>query len=343
MSAPALFDLVVTARNPESRDVVSLVLAAPDGGVLPAFTAGQHLVLRLDLPARPLATYTISSAPQERRHYRISVKREAGGKGGSCWLHDDAPLGTTLQAHAPRGSFVVADPAKPLLFLTGGIGITPALSMLQDHLTKPQQRPVMFIHACNSPAETSFAAILADIAAAHPQVKIILTHAQDGQTRAHRAGEIGLAQGFVTRELLQQHLPLDDYDSYLCGPPAFMAAMRDLLRDLGRPDASIRQESFGTAPAAVPLVQAARSEAPLVRFAASAISAPWQDCDTLLDFAEAQGLAPDFSCRAGVCGSCSCALQAGAVDYVIDPLEPPEEGHVLLCCAKPRGDIVLAL
>ena len=79
-------------------------------------------------------------------------------------------------------------------------------------------------------------------------------------------------------------------------------------------------------------------------FRKSGRSAHWQPgCESLLAFAEEQGLQPDFSCRAGVCGSCRTALVSGAVDYFEDPLDDPGAGQVLLCCSRPRGPVVLDL
>jgi ferredoxin len=81
-----------------------------------------------------------------------------------------------------------------------------------------------------------------------------------------------------------------------------------------------------------------------VLFSASGRSADWRpDSGSLLDMAESCGLAPAFSCRAGVCGSCVCDLVAGEVDYLDDPLEDPGPGRVLPCCARPRSDVTLSL
>ncbi len=79
-----------------------------------------------------------------------------------------------------------------------------------------------------------------------------------------------------------------------------------------------------------------------VTFAFSKKAVAWDDKHaSLLDLAEAHGLKPDFSCRAGICRTCQCELISGKLTYVTEPLDPPEEGMALICCSKPDGDVTL--
>lgn len=81
-----------------------------------------------------------------------------------------------------------------------------------------------------------------------------------------------------------------------------------------------------------------------VEFRRSGVRLRWAaDSHSLLDLAEAAGLEPDFSCRAGVCGTCSTRLLSGEVEYFDDPLDDPPDGEILLCCSRPRGPVVLDL
>ena len=83
---------------------------------------------------------------------------------------------------------------------------------------------------------------------------------------------------------------------------------------------------------------------PLLHFLKSGLELPWDpQWGSLLDFAEENGVLPNYSCRAGTCDSCKTALSAGSINYTIEPMERPEEGHVLLCCAEPETDISLDL
>lgn len=341
-AARGSLDLVVAERHRESRNVVSLTLRAVDGGLLPAFSAGQHLPIWLGLPGRNIATYTLSSPDHDLGQYRISVKLEPDGQGGSRHLHQ-AAIGTVFRASAPRGAFVLAPAPNPVVLLTGGIGITPALAMLH-RLARDGHREVYFLHACNDSDEHSFAAEITAVAAASPLIRVFHAYANgvDADLKAGRCNHLGL----IDRNVLRRLLPLDDYHVYLCGPPGFMAAQIATLRSLGVAESSIRTEVFSAPRHAAPMMAApgAATEGPVVNFAKSGKVAAWAAAmPSLLDFAEAQGLAPEFSCRAGVCGTCACRLIEGEVDYDTEPLDPPVSGEILLCCARPRGQITLDL
>lgn len=344
-------ELEVVERVEESHNVVSLVLQPADKTHVAPFQAGQHLVLRLaDVPQRPIATYTISSAPHDRRGYRISVKLDAAGQGGSRYVHQIAKVGTRLRVSGPRGSFVLAQNDRPVILLTGGIGITPALSMLHD-LAQGPARPVYFIHACNDRNDHCFQDELRRITRDRPWIRVFTAYASGTAEDVAQ----GLCQhlGLLDRKTLRGVLPLDNYQVYMCGPTGFMDAMRRTLTDLGLQDHDIRQESFGSAlpassaktPPADPIAGAQTATAPgiKVRFGRADLDATWDGGANLLDFAEAQGLSPDFSCRAGVCGSCQCTLLHGEIEYDEEPLDPLPEGTILLCCARPKGPIELDL
>lgn len=340
--------LEVVDRVRESEHVVSLVLKPVDADAWIPFSAGQHLPIRLGLPKRPVATYTISSSPADEGIYRISVKREANGLGGSGYLHDHAAIGTVLRAARPRGTFHLTDDVQSVVLLTGGIGVTPAVSMLKE-LAKRHDVPVYFVHAVRNRKEHSFRREISEIVAAATNISTFVSYDE--------AGEDDLANGYcnqvgpIDRECLKRLLPLDRHTVYLCGPNGFMTAMRNALLSLGVPATSIHQESFGGAPAvAAPRVVDTSSDEPAamagtsVRFARSGIEVTWlKESCSLLELAEENGISPDFSCRAGICGSCACQLLSGQIEYGEEPLEPLPEGKILLCCARPVGAISLDL
>lgn len=338
--------LEVAARQVESADVVSLWLKVVEGRFHP-FVAGQHLPLRLGLPGRALATYTIASDPADQRGYRISVKRAPGGKGGSAFLHDQAPIGQRIPAEPPRGRFTLADDDRPVLLLTGGIGITPALAMLPV-LARQPTRPVYFVHACRDLADHGFGAEIAAQIAQAPHIRAVTAFAEGGPDDLAQ----GLCQkiGWIDRAWLRALLPQDAYHAYLCGPEGFLQAMRAALTSLGLAPEAIHQESFGGAPAPnpapnpVPGPVPGPAKAPMVHFVKSQIRVAWDGShESLLDLAEAQGLRPDFECRAGLCGSCLCTRISGEVTHSEDLIDSPPAGKIYLCCAIPKADLELDL
>jgi hypothetical protein len=146
--------------------------------------------------------------------------------------------------------------------------------------------------------------------------------------------------------LLKELLPFDDYAFYLCGPPPFLESLYDGLKDLNVADERIHYEFFGPGAtllreepgATVGLAEDLQDRPPIaVRFARSETDATWDPSKgTLLDLAESAGLRPAYSCRSGICQTCSAAIISGDVDYLEQPMASPEEGEALICCSYPR-------
>ncbi len=156
--------------------------------------------------------------------------------------------------------------------------------------------------------------------------------------------------GRVDREVLRDLDLPRDATYYLCGPGAFMDAVATALTDLGVEPARVLREAFGsTAPqgaAAQPAHQpdGAGGDGPTVTLLRSRLTTRWSDrFGSLLELAEACGAPVPWACRTGVCHRCESGLVAGAVRYASDPLDPPPQGSVLVCCARPASDVVLDL
>jgi nitric oxide dioxygenase len=230
----------VARREDESEVITSFYLEPTDGGPLLAFSPGQYLTLVLNIDGEPLRrNYSLSDAPG-KPWYRISVKREEGGR-ASNWLHEAAAVGTLVQAQAPCGDFVLqpeGERARPLVLVTGGVGITPAMSMLES--VAHTGRAVHFIHAARHGGAHAFRSRVDALAAQHANVKPLYVY------DAPRDADRPHATGFVTRELLAQQLPADrDVDLYLLGPKPFMKAVYANGLALGVPKQQLRYEFFG--------------------------------------------------------------------------------------------------
>lgn len=331
----------------ESSVIRSFYLEPTDGSPLFSFEAGQFLTIRVTPEGNgpQVRTYTLSSAPGDPT-YRISVKREPGGI-VSNHLHDSLHVGDTIETKAPKGSFFIdALEKRPAVLIAGGVGITPMMAMtrhvLNETVRKRYTRPLTVFHAAHDTEQRAFTeafrAAEAETGAKIHYVSII------GNPAGHETlGTDFDATGHINADILRQHLALDDYDFYLCGPPSFMQGVYDSLRGLSVRDARIYAEAFGPAAltrtadeGATPDVPEAEAELAVVKFEASGFEQSWEKGDgTLLETAEAHGLTPDFSCRAGSCGSCAVKKLSGEVAYRTPPTADIAKGEVLICCSVP--------
>ncbi len=230
--------LRVIRKERESELITSFYLAPVDGQTLLAFRPGQYLTLALELDGMTVRrNYSLSDAPG-KPWYRISVKREAGGR-VSNWLHDHVEVGAVVQAQAPAGEFTLDEAAKrPLLLVTGGVGITPAMAMLEAAASSG--RPIRFVHAARNGDVHAFRGRVDELARAHANVEAFYVYDEP------RAGDKPHAVGRIDQALLARQLPADrDVDLYLLGPRPFMQSVYASSLALGVPPAQLRHEFFG--------------------------------------------------------------------------------------------------
>ncbi|AXA26722.1 NO-inducible flavohemoprotein [Pseudomonas putida] len=234
-------DFRVVRREQESSEIVSFYFAPIDGKPVLKAEPGQYIGLQLFIDgAEQRRNYSLS-ALCDGEQYRISVKREAGGK-VSNHLHDQLQVGDTLKLFPPSGDFTLAPGDKPLVLISGGVGITPTLAMLEAALKT--ERPVHFIHCARNGSVHAFRDWIDSLAAQHPQLQRFYCYAEDDGSRDANA------VGLLTQDLLAEWLPrARDVDAYFLGPKGFMAAIRRHLKALGVPDAQSRYEFFGPAAA----------------------------------------------------------------------------------------------
>lgn len=230
---------VLARREVESEEIVSLYLAPEDGGALPSFVPGQYLGLRLSVDGEEVRRNYSLSAPADGRQFRISVKREAGGK-VSNFLHDRLQVGDALEVFPPAGDFVLQASERPLLLIGAGVGVTPLMAMLEA--AKDSGRAIRFVHCARHAGVRAFGERLAELAAAHPHIDYRVCYSDP------RAGDTCDAEGLLTRERLADWLP-EDAEVYFLGPKPFMAQVKRDLAALGVPEARVRYEFFGPAAA----------------------------------------------------------------------------------------------
>ena len=354
-AAPGFRPLAVTAIDRESADVLSLTLRSPNGQPLPTALPGQYAVLRLQRAAGgpPLIRSYSLSGPASTERYRISVKIEPNGAAGA-YLHEHVRVGDALDVSSPRGSFILEPGERPVVLLSAGIGATPVLAMLHALAAVRSTRPVLWLHGARDREHHPFAAEARGLARALPQGRSYVCYSRPGP--GDRMGEDFDTTGHLSRSVFDEvHLPREA-DVYLCGPAYFMEAMKETLATVGVARERIHVEIFNGGESMTPGVVGGATRAPhlprdsvgagaQVSFARSGVAPRWNPSAyrSILELAEACDIPVRWSCRTGVCHNCESGLISGAVAYEPDPLDPPADGNLLICCSRPQGDVVIDL
>ena len=351
---PGFRRLTVTAIERESDSVISIRLEEPDGAPVPPARPGQYLTLRLapdDQPRSVLRNYSLSGPP-EGGYYRITVKYESAGT-ASGYLHTHLRVGDELDIAAPRGTFILDATDAPVLLISAGIGATPVLAMLHALAAEHTEREIWWLQGARSGRDHSFAAEAGALLASLRNVRRRVYYSRPGPEDVE--GRDFDSVGRLTPSLLAELEPPRGAEAYLCGPIPFMDEISAGLAAMGIDASRIHTEPFGPAPGLTPGIAAAPARTPhppagrpgtgpTIEFARSNLAVPWSgDYPSLLELAEACDVPVRWSCRTGVCHNCESTLIAGDVEYSPDPVEPPADGSVLICCSQPRDDVVLDL
>ncbi|PFH20421.1 ferredoxin-NADP reductase [Burkholderia sp. JKS000303] len=307
------------------------------------FEAGQYVTLSVDTGSETLyRCYTISSAPDAHGNatFEITVKRSPDGA-VSTWLHDRLAVGDRLQVSRPAGDFVLpTDPAEPLLFVAGGVGITPLISMARAVHARGGGANIQFLQFVRTPGDILFHDELSRMARASCGITPHFYTSDEASAE--------FSSGMLSREVLDRATP--DWTSrrvLCCGPDAFMSVMRTLFLEHGGADSRFHQERFQLpeqTPAHVPdTLRIAR-----LSLSRSLLALDCPPGTAILDALHALPNGPRVpnACRSGVCGTCKLRKLDGRVemhhnggitDHEID------EGYILPCCSVPLSDVTLEL
>ncbi|QBF33976.1 hybrid-cluster NAD(P)-dependent oxidoreductase [Thalassococcus sp. S3] len=342
--------------------------------VLFDFKPGQFVTLELPIDGRLLRrSYTISSSPS--RPYSLSITVKCVEKGWvSNWLFSNMQVGTELDILGPSGGFTCVDhPADRLLFLSGGSGITPMMSMLRWLNDTSTDADVVFMNSVRTPQDVIFHQELLHLSAEmgeRLQLAIVPSIVPNGLAWNGLHGRIDEAQlrsfapDFLEREV------------FVCGPNGYMDAVRQMLDGLGFPMERYHDESFGGSVSKIPPQALAPQQRPNslpadpkesqpIRLPvatvettkekprAGAAEVTLDDTDdvflvqpgqTILEAAEQNGITLDSACRSGACGTCKMRVLSGQVDMEDTgalSVEEVSEGYVLTCLGTAEGKVTL--
>ncbi|WP_441961207.1 ferredoxin reductase [Mycolicibacterium houstonense] len=309
---------VVAVRRQTSR---SVTLTLDPNDAFTGFRAGQHINLSVEINGRRRTRCYSPASAEGSGSIELTIGRHDGGL-VSTYLCDHAYPGMVLGLDSVGGDFVLPEVLpQRILFVSGGSGITPVLSMLRTLGAQAFTGEIAFLHYARGAEEACYRTELA----AMRGVRVL-----HGYTRGEAAGDL---DGYFGPAHLDAAFPGTAPDAvFVCGPPALVDAVREHC-----PDA--RSESF------VPPVFSVPAEATggTIAFTASGIEAT-DDGQTLLAQAEAAGLNPESGCRMGICHSCTRFKSRGAVrNLITGAVSAADCEEIQICVTAPVGDVAIDL
>lgn len=334
----------VTEIREQCRDVKTFRLAAVNG-YLPPFRPGQYINLELEVNGvRTSRAYTISSPVTQRAYYEITVKRTPTAF-CSEWLLDHVQVGDTLSSSAPTGTFyrVPCVHGKRLVFIAGGSGITPFMSMLQTDFEKQDNSyDIDLIYGCALEQDIIFKKEL-DALAAKGVCRVHYVISNPSEYCSYRTG-------FITKDLLQEIAgDTDNCTFYLCGPTAMYNFVTKALGELNVPRRAIRREV--EVPPADPTKlpgwpEGIDSSVCYTITLTDGRTLQATATETIMQALERAGIVIPNLCRSGECSTCRTKLVSGKVFQPGSELLRKSDmkmGYIHPCVTYPMEDIVIAL
>lgn len=296
--------LRVVRRRDVAEGVAELTLEPLDGRPLPDWQPGAHIDLVLEEGL--IRQYSLCGDPSETRNWRIAVLNQVDGRGGSAFVHSQLHDDETVRVRGPRNHFPLRGGSR-LLFIAGGIGITPILPMIQAADAAGWDWTLHYGGRCRGSM-----AYLDDLEARHPE-----------RVRTYSEAEEGLID---LASLLDS--PQTDTLVYCCGPEALLAAVES--RCASWPSGSLRVERF----AAAPVTSTESDESFEVEFAQSGVTAVVEPGRSIVEVAEKHGIPVITSCEEGVCGTCETKVLGGLPDHRDSVLSDEEKssGDTMMIC-----------
>ena len=300
--------LRVRVTSPIAKDIQFFEFMAADSSDLPPFEAGAHIMVRV--PNGLLRRYSLCNAPEERSHYSIAVKRDAVGRGGSVSLVDEAKVGDEIMVSPPQNDFTLVGSPVCYVFIAGGIGITPILSMIR-HIKSVGGRPYKLFYLSRDPEMTAFQE---ELSRPEYRGKVVIHHDLGDPDRSYDLWP-------VLEQPKGAHL-------YCCGPRGLMEAVRDMTGHWS--SSAVHFEDFGAGKAA----SGANDTAFVVRIASTSLTIAVPPGTSLLEALRNNGHPIPYSCESGTCGTCRVRFLDGEVDHRDLVLTDQERAKNMMVCVS---------
>ncbi|CAN7756637.1 PDR/VanB family oxidoreductase [Variovorax sp. LjRoot130] len=306
-----MHDVVVSRLTHEAEGVLGIELRAADGGALPAFTAGAHVDVHL--PGGLCRQYSLTNGSAQADRYCLGVGLAPHSRGGSRHLHERLRTGDRLQVSAPRSLFGLASDAPEHVFIAGGIGITPILSMIEACQAAGQRWRLLYCVRSRARA-----AYLWRLVAHHARVQLHVDEEQNA---------LPDVAGFLRAIPRTAHV-------YCCGPAPLMDAVGREAAAASLPAQAVHFERFSADAAPADAATDRAFRVTLRRRGATYVVAPGR---SILETLEENGIAHPCSCREGLCRTCEAPLLAGKADhrdFVLSEEERVANTSVILCVSR---------
>ncbi len=316
-----------------------------------SYLPGQYCTLKLQIDGKKvMRSYTIASSPSRPYSLDVTIKRVSGGL-VSNWALDHLKIGDKIDIIGPRGKFYLTPkkvPAK-ILFIAGGSGITPIMSMTRWLHDVGSQVDMVFLNCIRGKKDYIFEKELDMYTDLHDNFRPVIGVGSreddlDGGSSFH---------GRISQEVLQKAVPdFMDREMYMCGPTGFMDAVKKILKDLSFDMSKMHSESFGGVRKKVDLDTSARPnpvptpprEEFEVKFQKSNLLARAGADKTILDICENNDIELNYACRSGSCGECKVKLISGEIEHECDDaLEDDDKANntILACTARMKKNCVI--
>jgi vanillate O-demethylase ferredoxin subunit len=302
----------------EVDKINSYELVAPDAAELPAFTAGGHIDLHLSNGM--IRSYSLVNDQRERRRYVIAVNKEVGGRGGSSFIHDNLRVGDVIAVSRPRNNFTLCEQAEHSVLIAGGIGITPLLSMARRLHELGRSWELHYAVRTRSGA-----AFLDDLDTLRSGVHSNFNVDPDDE----RPGRMFDLPAIIRKAAVRAHL-------YCCGPLPMLEAFESATADRSADHVHVEYFKAKEAPAVEGgfEVKLARSNRTITVDAGKTI------LDALLD----AGIAANYACAEGVCGTCETRVIEGIPDHRDQFLSKEEQAAndtIMICCSGSKSQTLV--
>ena len=315
-----------------------------EDGYLPPFEAGQYINLFTQIEGvRTSRPYSLSSSPKQRAYYEITVARTRDGF-VSDYLLDQVKPGDRFTANGPAGVFRYQPVfhSKKSLFLAGGSGITPLLSMTREILDAGLDRDVVMLYGCRNPEAALYHEELTAYSAAFPNFRYHLVVSDPVE---NWDGE----RGFLDEALIRRLVPdFAQRTSYICGPQVMNDFCKSALEAMGVPEKKIRREMFGARRDIQnePGWPAELTGNEVFTITVGDKKIPAKSGEPVLVALERAGVRVNVCCRSGECSLCRVKLVSGNVFLARGMLRryaDEKYGYIHSCKAYPMGDIEIML